>query len=181
MSKSFIIFCLILGIIESVHSAKLVTVQQSSTADKLMIQPSYELTISDKVIEAINNGIVITFVMQTKLYQEVNWWLDRSTTYHIKTFQVRYFSLTGLYQLHDTRSDEKLSFVQLDDLLKHLGNEVVFEFKLEPPADYFETRIFLDKQALPSIMQLPNVFDSDWNFNSGWQKIEIDTSQSPSP
>ncbi len=161
-------------------AANLLRVEQQVKNGNLLIKPIYELPISDKVIEAIDNGIVITFVMQTKLYEEVNWWFDNNLANNIKTYQVRYFSLNSLYQLHNIRTDEKLSFASLEELMTYLGEEIIFEFKSTPLADYFETRIFLDKQALPSIMQLPNVFDPDWNFNSDWQQFQIDVAQDSS-
>lgn len=162
-----------------VDAAELVDVKQEIIGDVHAFKPQFNLPISDKVVEAIDNGIVITFVMQANLFKSVDWWFDESLESKIKTFQVRFFSLSSLYQLHNTRTDEKLSFVSLDDLLNYLGNEIVFEFKSNESSSYFETRVFLDKQALPSIMQLPNVFNQDWNFNSRWQTVE--TVSKPDP
>lgn len=155
------------------QAANILRAEQSIQDQQLTIKPIYQMPISEKVVEAIDNGIVITFVIQVKLYQGIDWWFDTEISAGIKTFQVRYFSLGGLYQLHNIKTDEKLSFVSLDELLNHLGQETNFQFQLSPSVDYFETRIFLDKQALPSIMQLPNVFDQDWNFNSDWQRFDL--------
>lgn len=165
----------------SIQAANLIDVKQQIRDDNLIINPQYDLPISDKVIEAIDNGIIITFVVQTKLFEEVDWWFDNNLAHSIKTFQVRYFSLSSLYQLHNIRNDEKLSFPTLEDLMAYIGEEVFFEFKLNSAATYLKTRIFLDKQALPSIMQLPNVFDADWNFNSDWQTRPIQHNKSESP
>ena len=54
-----------------------------------------------------------------------------------------------------------------------MSQQTSFKFKINDQADYLQSRIFLDKQALPSIMQLPNVFDADWNLNSGWQQVAL--------
>ncbi|MCX7552878.1 DUF4390 domain-containing protein [Marinicella sp. S1101] len=168
-----VVLAMLLTWLHNSQAANIIRAEQSIQGQQLIIKPIYQLPISDKVVEAIDNGIVITFVMQVKLYQGIDWWFDTVISAGIKTFQVRYFSLGGLYQLHNIKTDEKLSFVSLDELLNHLGQEINFQFQLSPSVDYFETRIFLDKQALPSIMQLPNVFDQDWNFNSDWQRFDL--------
>ncbi len=155
------------------HALKLVGLEQQTEGQTLLITPQFELHVSQKVIEAINNGIVITFVFQANSRQSIAWWFDANVEKKVHTYEVRYFSITSQYQLHHLNSKNKLSFITLDQLLEHLGLQTTFEFDAEKPADYIETRIFLDKQALPSIMQLPNVFDADWNLNSNWQQVPI--------
>lgn len=165
----------------TLDAARLIDAKQEIIGEIHTFNPQFTLPISEKVIEAIDNGIVITFVMQTNLFQAIDWWFDKRLESKINTYQVRFFSIISLYQLHIIRTDEKLSFVSLDDLLSYLEKEVVFEFKQNNFASYFETRIFLDKQALPSIMQLPNVFDQNWNFNSDWQMVPVITKPGSKP
>lgn len=149
---------------------------------ELLINPQFELVISDKVREAINNGIVITFVMQAKIFKQVNWWFDPEISSKTHTYQLRYFSLSRQYQLIHRGSDDKQSFVTLEQLLDHISTRSQFRFSQFADATYSETRLFLDKQALPSTMQLPTVFDQDWNINSGWQQVSLQpqsTEQAP--
>ena len=150
--------------------------------NELLINPQFDLVISDKVREAINNGIVITFVMQAKLFKQVNWWFDSEISSKTHTYQLRYFSLSRQYQLIHRGSDDKQSFVTLEQLLDHISTRSQFRFNQFTDATYSETRLFLDKQALPSTMQLPTVFDQDWNINSGWQRVALEpqtSEQSP--
>lgn len=143
---------------------------------ELLVTPQFEIAVSQKVIDAIDNGIVITFVFQAKTYQSKDWWFDEIIESKLQTFKVRYFSLFNEYQLHQVKDKEDLSFVTLNQLLQQLGQKTTFTFNAKRTVDYLETRIFLDKQALPSIMQLPNVFDADWNFNSDWQQVPLTVS-----
>ena len=142
---------------------------------ELLINPQFELVISDKVKEAINNGIVITFVIQTRLFKQVDWWFDSEISSKTNTYQLRYFSLSRQYQLIHRGSDDKQSFVTLEQLLDHISSRSQFRFNQFADATHSETRLFLDKQALPSTMQLPTVFDQDWNINSGWQRVPLET------
>jgi hypothetical protein len=58
-------------------------------------------------------------------------------------------------------------------MLLFLASQTEFEFTDFTNNHYLEARIFLDKQALPSTMQLPIVFDQDWNINSDWERVTI--------
>lgn len=148
-------------------------VEAQWTGQELIITPQFDIQLSDKVREAIQSGIVITFVMQVQLKQSVDWWFDRQINHKVQTFQVRYFFLTSQYQLYNRNANTEQSFANLNGLLDHLGHATTFTFPADPAVDYLETRLFLDKQALPSIMQLPNVFDPDWNLNSDWQTHQL--------
>ncbi len=148
-------------------------VKQVLVGNELQVKPQFDVQISQKVHDAIESGIVITFVVQAKINQSIDWWFDTNVSSKILTFEVRYFSLSNQYQLHNKILKTKQSFVDLDQLLQHLGHETSFVFPADHAGDYLMTRIFLDKQALPSIMQLPNVFDADWNLNSDWQATDL--------
>ncbi|MFC3194758.1 DUF4390 domain-containing protein [Marinicella sediminis] len=172
MNKSWLLCCLLLpGLLlaEATHQQT----HQQRTQTELLINPRFDLEISDKIKEAINNGIVITFVMQAKLFKQVDWWFDDEISSKINTYQVRYFSLSRQYQLTHRGSDEKQSFVTLEQLLEHMSLQSQFRFTAFKQATHVETRFFLDKQALPSTMQLPTVFDQDWNLNSDWQRTAL--------
>jgi hypothetical protein len=173
MKIKLLLLLVICGFSCASKAVELLGIQQQINQQKLLITPRFELEVSQKVIDAIDNGIVITFVYQAKLFQSKDWWYDTLVDSETQTFEVRYFSLSKQYQLHHTNSRNKLSFITLKQLLQHMGQQTVFDFVAPNQADYLETRIFLDKQALPSIMQLPNVFDADWNLNSDWQSTLI--------
>lgn len=160
----------------TVTATELITIQQLHTAEELLVTPQFKLELSEEIEEAINSGIIITFVFQAKLMDEVSWWFDRSVSSKIQTFKLRYFSLSRQYELNNISNKNIQTFVTLDLLLNHLGTKTQFSFSPSSTADYIETRLFLDKQALPSTMQLPIVFDPDWNINSDWQKAELTAS-----
>ena len=90
-------------------------------------------------------------------------------------YQVRYFSLSGQYQLHNTQSDERDSFVSLSALWRHLERNIQFEIPINQleNVDYLSIRLRLDTGALPSAMQLPVLLDSDWRFKSDWFESEL--------
>ncbi len=158
----------------STFAAKLVDSDQQLIKQQLIFKPKFELNLSEKITEAINNGIAVTFVVQAKLNQSVDWWFNNTISSKLHTYKLHYYSMSRQYQLHNVSLDNRQNFISLDLLIKQLSEETEFVFDLEQGGDYIETRIFLDKQALPSTMQLPTVFDQDWNINSDWQKVTIE-------
>lgn len=162
----------------SLQAIELSSLKQQTDGQHLIITPKFQVDLTQKVIDAIDNGIVITFVYQAQLYQTKDWWFDTKIDSKSQAFEVRYISLLRQYQLLQTHSKTELKFITLNELLTHLGQQTTFEFKANSSIDYIETRIFLDKQALPSIMQLPNVFDADWNLNSDWQQTKVSATES---
>lgn len=173
MTYKLRILILLMLLSATAGATKLIKLDQQVINNAIQVTPKFEIMVSKKVRTAIDNGIVISFVMQVKLFKSTDWWFDTRVESKLQTIQVRYFSLSSQYQLHNTNTKRKDSFVSLDQLLDFLGNETTFNFKAGNYGDYFETRVFLDKQALPSIMQLPNVFDADWNINSDWQSTPV--------
>ncbi|MGJ8663158.1 MAG: DUF4390 domain-containing protein [Marinicella sp.] len=166
--------CLMLLLFHAqVEATEFIKLDQQAINNSIQVTPHFNIQVSNKVRTAIDNGIVISFVIQAKLYQTVKWWFDTKVESKLQTIQVRYFSLSSQYQLHNINTKSKVSFASLDQLLEYLGSKTTFNFSSGNDGDYLETRVFLDKQALPSIMQLPNVFDADWNINSDWQSIPI--------
>ncbi len=156
---------------------ELINIKQHVTGQELVITPEFDLKLTDEIKEALNSGIVITFVAQAKLMEEVDWWFDGAINSKIQTFKLRYFSLSRQFQLNNISQKQIQTFVTLDLLLKDLSTKTEFIFPVSTGADYIQTRLFLDKQALPSTMQLPIVFDQDWNINSNWQKAQINVSK----
>ncbi len=173
MKFKLILLTTIFATFTLVEAAELIDIKQQYTVGELLVTPEFKVELSDEIEEAINSGIVITFVVQVKLMDEVSWWLDSEISSKIQTFKLRYFSLSRQYELNNISQKSIQTFVTLDLLLNHLSTKTQFNFTKSNAADYLETRIFLDKQALPSTMQLPIVFDPDWNINSDWQKAKV--------
>ena len=171
--KIFLFICFSLLLCYPAMSAELTGTDQQLFGNELIIKPQFKLSVSKKIEEAINNGIVITFVVQAKLMQNQDWWFDSPISSKIQTFKLRYFTLSRQYQLNNISLNIKQNFASLDQLLQFLATQTEFGFTDFTPNHYLETRIFLDKQALPSTMQLPIVFDQDWNINSDWEVVKI--------
>lgn len=132
--------------------------------------PQYTINASEVINEAINSGIVLSLIAKLHSHQNIDYWFDTTIDKQQLTFEIRYFSLSGQYQLHNVESDERNSFVSLSDLWRHIERRTTFNLpmSLAQDIDYFSTRLRLDAGALPSAMQLPVLLSSDWKFKSDW-------------
>ena len=173
MKTWLLVILSVLSLLRPCEAAEFISLDQVMINQQLVITPHFDLGISKQVEDAINSGIVITFVIQATMKDQRDWWLDSTVSSKVMTFKLRYFSLSRQYQLHNLQLKQKFNFVTIEQMLDHLANNTRFEFSAGEVGDYIETRIFLDKQALPSTMQLPIVFDQDWNIQSHWQEITV--------
>ena len=178
MKTKLLLWTTLLLLCFGLGAAELVSVKQQYSDEELIITPQFKLQLSEEIKEAINSGIVITFVIQVQMMKEVSWWYDSTISRKLQTFKLRYFSLSRQYQLNNISQKSIQTFVTLELLLNHLSGKTQFNFQKSNSADYIETKLFLDKQALPSTMQLPIVFDQDWNINSGWQQAKVMAAES---
>lgn len=148
---------------QSIATKDITVLQQD---DYWQITPHYEMALSDAIVEAIRNGIEITFVSEMRLIAEKNWWPDHTLQKLSQRFEVHYFSLSNQYQLNHLDSGDKTSYMTLEGLLEQLTQKTTFNFNRSSDANAVEARFYLDQRALPSTMQLPILFDPEWSLQS---------------
>ncbi|MCX7544542.1 DUF4390 domain-containing protein [Marinicella gelatinilytica] len=134
--------------------------------DYWQVTPKYNITLSEAIVEAIHNGIEITFVSEVRLLAEKNWWPDKMLSKTEKRFEIHYFSLSSQYQLKQPDTEKPAAFTTLDSLLIQLTQNTRFSIKKQPQATTVESRFYLDQRALPSTMQLPILWDKEWSLQA---------------
>ena len=174
------LICLIFFLILSATSShageiKVQSIETQWGALQLTVNPQYSISTSEVIDEAINSGIVLSLIVKLHSHKTKDFWFDNTLDKQQQTLEIRYFSLSGQYQLHNIENDERNSFVSLSDLWQHIERRTTFKLPLSlaQEADYFSTRLRLDAGALPSAMQLPVLLSSDWRFKSDWFESQI--------
>lgn len=162
----------------SAHAGEInvLEIKQNWQAKQLQIQPNFEITSSDEIDEAIDNGIVLTLLAKAHFTRERTFWFDQNIHQVHHLYQIRYFSLSSQYQLHNTTTDERHSFVLLNDLWLHLESELRFDVAAEAiaAADQVSIRLRLDSGALPSALQIPVLLSTEWTFKSDWSQVPLE-------
>ncbi|GAA4817613.1 hypothetical protein GCM10011365_12710 [Marinicella pacifica] len=169
---------LLIGLAQA-QSVALKDITIEPQADHWQVTPHYELTLSEAIVDAIQNGIEITFVSEMRLIAEKNWWPDQTLQRTLKHFEVHYFSLSNQYQLKQLDSGEKTFFMTLNGLLEQLTQKTTFNFKHQTGASAVEGRFYLDQRALPSTMQLPILFDPAWSLQSQPVRRRLPVAEKP--
>ena len=169
-----IAFCLFLGCQSAVADSEVMRVQTTFKDKQLVVIPQLRIDPEPAVTEAILNGIPITLIIKVKVFRKLSWWPDAVVSEVEHNLTIQYFSLSGQYVLKNLNTQQQNSFINLTELLNHIANNTQFVLsEIKDPMDYVGVRIVLDTGALPSSLQLPILFNSEWDLDSDWLYQEV--------
>ena len=158
-ARTSIIVIFLLFIAGVCHSENHVITLSTTLNDTILnISPKLSFETSEQIKEAIDNGIRIQLIAKAQLFIPRKWWFDETLENKKTSLEVFYFTLGKLY-------------VQL-----WKDFEKLIKFQFEAPKNNktsVKLRIMLDKSALPTVMQLPILFNSDWDINTPWFQQEV--------
>jgi len=138
-----------------------------SAYQSLNVRLQQKLELSKQAREALEHGVTLTIRLEMELHSDNNMIVVRRNTRH---FQLRYLPLSERYQLLEEESGELKTFSRLRHLLAAMNN-LNIQLPTGPlPSGSYElrTRISLDESRLPTPMQLPAWFSSQWRHDSEW-------------
>jgi len=154
---------------------------QSATISKIgngyIVNAEMHYPLSERVIEALENSVPITFSQQLELINSVPllgkyWqWQDVLWATELR-FELRYHALTQQYVLHSLDTLHHQTFPTLESVLNALGQIK----NLSLPPEYLtdrenlilNLRTELDLHALPTPMRPGALLSSKWQLTSPW-------------
>jgi hypothetical protein len=144
--------------------------------NRIEMSPVIDFKSSMAIKEAIDNGVRINLIAKAQLYIPNNWWFDSVLVNKKQYIEVYYFKLGRLYVAKNITTNEQVSFNDYEEIWDKFEKIIVFEFedvKLED--SWIRSKVVLDSSALPTTMQLPVLFNNEWNINTDWysQKLQI--------
>ena len=142
----------------------------------VVVRPAYqaldinlqqELELSGQAREALEHGVTLTIRLEMELRNDNNMIVARRDA---RRFQLRYLPLSERYQLSEEGSDELKAFSRLRHMLADMADLNVRLSTGPLPSGSYElrTRISIDESRLPTPMQLPVRFSSQWRHDSEW-------------
>lgn len=148
----------------------------SFAIENVSVRPAYQsidvrlrqqLELSSQAREALEHGVTLTIRLDMELRSDENMIVVHRDTRH---FQLSYLPLIERYQLEEELTGELATYSRLRHLLAAMDN---FNVQLStgplPSGGYeLRTRISLDESRLPTPMQLPVRFSSQWRHDSEW-------------
>jgi hypothetical protein len=133
----------------------------------LDIRLQQDLELSTQAREALEHGVTLTVGLELELRNVNNMIVARRDA---RRFQLRYLPLSESYQFSEVQTGELKAFSRLRHMLADLDDFSVHLSTGPLPAGSYElrTRISLDESRLPTPMQLPAWFSSQWRHDSEW-------------
>ncbi len=138
---------------------------------------------SDETLEAIENGIPVTIILDMEVLRERgliwdNLWWDEKVAHIEAKFRIETRPLSKTYLVRNLNSGEAQVFAAFDDLVAGLGK--IRRFPLLDAhllrADghyYLRLRALLDIESLPSPMRPWAYLSSLWRLESDWYQWPI--------
>ncbi|MDF1829188.1 DUF4390 domain-containing protein [Cycloclasticus pugetii] len=92
--------------------------QQDST---FLLNSLIVYNLSDEAIEALHNGVTLTFNIDLSITEPRKWLWNKHHTNLTLPYQLRYHTLAKIYQVSDTTNNIRLNFSSLSAALHSLG------------------------------------------------------------
>ena len=133
----------------------------------LNVRLQQELGLSSQAREALEHGVTLTIRLEMELRNDNYMIVARRDA---RRFQLRYLPLSERYQFSEEETGELKTFSRLRHMLAALDDFTVQLSTGPLPSGSYElrTRISLDESRLPTPMQLPAWFSSQWRHDSEW-------------
>lgn len=134
---------------------------------------------TDKMIQAIKNGVNTRFVFLIRLYKVRKFWRDKKITDIKVVHTIQYDSIKKVYHLKLSEKNYKnISLRDLEEakkMLAQISNLKIIDVKDLKKGKKYQVRIKaeLDKIRLPLHLHYILFFLSLWNFETKWYKINI--------
>ena len=131
----------------------------------------YRLT--EKAIQALENGVTLTFRVEVSISRERRFWLDPEVVSDQRDWQLSYDALTKRYLVRYPDNREPTSHGTLFGALNALGRvqslPIAEGARLERGQTYtVAVRSVLDQQTLPGPLQILAFWDSGFSLESDW-------------
>lgn len=171
-SMCLLLILLFSGICNAKNHVILLNISQKNHS--LLVAPLLNFSTSNQIKEAIDNGTRIQIIAKAQLYKPHNWWFDESIDSKQIYLEVSYFTLSKLYVVKNKTTGEQLGFNDYEQLWKEFAKLAVFKLNVPKQSNsWVKVRFVLDKGALPTVMQLPVLIDSNWDIDTPWYETEI--------
>ncbi len=161
------------------HEFDVVSATSYTRNNSILVDADIKMDFSDEAVEALENGIPLTVVVEVKVMRKRAWWLDVSIKASQKIFEFRYHPLTNVHQVTNMASGERYSFNTRQQALDILGTirsaQLIEIDKLDNKSSYYiMMRAFLDTSRLPAALRQIAALSPAWRLESQWYQWLLD-------
>ncbi len=149
-----------------------------STEDAFVLDANVDYNFSDKVVEALQNGVPITLELHLQVRRKGAWLWEKDLLDTRLRYQIRYHALASVYQVVDLQSNAQESFVTREVAITALGDiqamSVIGHEQMEKGEIYrVSLKTSLDIDALPLPLRPIAYISPSWNQSSEWRSCQI--------
>jgi len=147
--------------------------------DYLLISFRVTDCFTEKMIQAIKNGVNTRFVYRIRLYKVRKWWKDKKIADIKVSHTIHYDSIKKVYNLKLSEGNPKeIPVKDLEEakkILAQISNLKVIDIKELKREERYQIRVKaeLDKIRLPLHLHYVLFFLSLWNFDTDWYKVNF--------
>ena len=148
---------------------RIVDLNFTSDQDNITVTPQLEFSTSIEIQEAIDNGIRVQLIVKAQLYEPSSWWFDKSISSEILQLEVSYYVLGKYYVIRNKKTDQRIGNSEYRKLWSQIDKFISIKLARQNSSNpWIKYRIMLDKGSLPTAMQLPVLFDENWDIDTDW-------------
>ncbi len=147
--------------------------------DALLISFRVTDCFTDKMIQAIKNGVNTRFVYLIRLYKVRRWWKDKKIADIKVCHTIHYDSIKKVYHLRLSEENKKrMPIKDLEEakkILARISDLRIIDIKELKKDQKYQIRVKaeLDKIRLPLHLHYILFFLSLWNFDTDWYKVNF--------
>ena len=132
-----------------------------------------DLSLSNDAVNALENGLPLTVVLQIEIIKHHSWWWDKKIATLEQRYQISYHALTQRFIITNLNSGDQQSFASYRDAITSLGQvsdlPVIDANLLQPDTRYdIRMRAALDIKDFPGPLQLIASLFKGWDLTSDW-------------
>ncbi|MEO7387221.1 MAG: DUF4390 domain-containing protein [Gammaproteobacteria bacterium] len=129
-------------------------------------------------LEALQNGIALTFELQVELTKDRRWWPDEDVASLRQDFELSWQPLSRAYLVRNKNSGDQHAhttlFAALNDLGRITALPLIDAALIEDGEDYeVSLRAALDQQQLPGPLRMLAFWDDDFTLESEWYRWDL--------
>lgn len=142
--------------------------------DNVYLLDAYiDYRFSDEALEALENGVPLTFQLTIEIQRKRKWWLDADVADLQQRYRLQYHALSHQYLLQNLNSGAFYAFHSLNaarDAMGTLRDFPLLDRQLVEPNERYEVLLHaeLDIEALPSPLRPLAYITPAWRLNSDW-------------
>lgn len=141
-------------------------------------EATIDFDLSEEALEALDNGVPLTFVVEAEVRREDAWWWERALVSHELRYELRFHPLAGLYAVIDLDTGIQERFATREAAMEKLGElhslEIIPSSRLADGVDYtLSLRAYLDIESLPLPLRPLAYISPGWYLSTGWSRWRL--------